>query len=77
MQEVGLHFKWAHGSARPVIFGAYATEESARLDCTADPLGRDGLGRGGCRAPRASCPATASSAEARPGIMIDLMARPR
>jgi hypothetical protein len=55
MQEVWLHFKWTPGSERPVIFGAHATEASARLDCPADvwdeeedwivegvaPLGRD------------------------------------
>jgi hypothetical protein len=42
MQEVWLTFGWRPGTDRPVIFGAHATEDSARLECPADIVDGDG-----------------------------------
>jgi hypothetical protein len=42
MREIWLTFGWGPGTDHPVVFGAHATEESARLDCPADIHDADG-----------------------------------
>jgi hypothetical protein len=41
-REVYLHFRWPPHTEFPIVFGAYESEGSARLDCPVDLETADG-----------------------------------